>query len=152
MDKANELRPNAWLLDFGQTLRAAVGMRVLMQIVDNPRLHAIPRTPQHCHSVINWQGRLLPVVDMAVILGNAPQKQHLLAVAGYQEHPGEPTRFGAFVLSVPPVAIIVGNEQACALPDPTDKWNKLSVSCFGHHGDAIPVLHLGRIFSRPLEQ
>jgi len=152
MDKTNEFRPNAWLLDFGQTLRAAVGMRVLLQIIDTPRLHAVPRTPQYCHSVVSWQGRLLPVVDMAAVLGNAPQKPHLLAVAGYQEHPGEPTRFGALLLSSPPVAIIVGNDQACALLDPAETWNKLSVSCFGHQGDAIPVLHLGRIFSRPLEQ
>ncbi len=151
MNNPADLRPNAWLLDFGQTLRAAVGMRVMLQIIDSPKLHSVPCTPPHCHSVFFWQGRLLPVVDMAVILGNGPQKPHLLAIAGYQEQSGDPTRFGAFLLSAPPVAIIVGNDQACALPDPQEEWNKLSVSCFGHQGDAIPVLHLGRIFSRPME-
>ncbi len=151
MNNPAESRPNAWLLDFGQALRAAVGMRVMMQIIDHPKLHAVPCTPPHCHSVFSWQGRLLPVIDLAVILGKAPQKPHLLGVAGYQEHPGDPTRFGAFLLSTPPEAIIVGNDQACPLPDPQDEWNMLSVSCFGHKGDAIPVLHLSRIFSRPLE-
>lgn len=150
-NKSTDVRPNAWLLDFGQTLRAAVGMRVMMQIIDSPKLHSVPCTPPHCHSVFPWQGRLLPVIDLAVVLSQAPQKPHLLGVAGYQEQPGDPTRFGAFLLSAPPEAIIVGNDQECPLPDPQDEWSRLSVSCFGHQGDAIPVLHLGRIFSRSLE-
>jgi len=141
-------RPNAWLLDFGQTLRAAVGLRVLLQIVDGPRLHSVPCTPPHCRSVLPWQGRLLPVLDLAVLLGSQPQQPHLLAVAAYQERLGEPTRFGALLLTTPPVGIIVGNDQACPLPEYPQAWGKFALSCFGHQGDAIPVLHMGRLLSR----
>ncbi len=150
-DKKTDARPNAWVLDFGQTHRAAVGMRVLMQIIDSPRLHPVPCAPAHCRSVFSWQGRLLPVLDMAPLLGHEPTTPPLLAVAGYQEHAGEAMRFGAFLLATPPVAIIVGNDQACALPEEPAIWQKLSLSCFGHQGDAIPVLHLSRLFSRPIE-
>ena len=148
MDKTADLRPNAWLLDFGQMLRAAVGMRVLMQVIEDPHLQAVPCTPAHCHSVLPWQGKLLPVVDVAAMLGEDPQQARLLAIAGYQEYPGAPTRLGAFLLTSPPVAIIVGDDQACALPDQPESWKSISVSCFGHQGDAIPVLHLPRIFAR----
>lgn len=150
-DNNSGARPNAWLLDFGHTLRAAVGMRVLLQIVDDPKLHPVPCTPPHCHSVFSWQGRLLPVLDMAALLGREPQSPHLLAIAAYQEHPGEAARFGALLLATPPVAVIVGNDQVCPLPEQPAAWGKLALSCFGHQGDAIPVLHLGRIFSRPPE-
>lgn len=146
--KKSDERPNAWLLDFGQTLRAAVGMRALLQIVDNPRLHPVPCTRAHCNSVYAWQGRLLPVVDMAVLLGNDPQAPRLLAVAAYQEHPGEPPKFGALLLSAPPVAVVVENDQACSLPEHPEAWGRFSLSCFGHQGEAIPVLHIGRIFAR----
>lgn len=146
--KNTKERPNAWLLDFGQMLRAAVGMRVLLQIIDQPRLHPVPFTPAHCRSVYSWQGRLMPVVDMAALLGHEPQTPRLLAIAGYQEAPGEAPRLGGLLLSVAPMPLIAGNDQACALPEQSDAWPKFAISCFGHQGDAIPVLHLGRIFSR----
>jgi hypothetical protein len=144
-----DARPNAWLLDFGNALRAAVGMRVLMQIIDSPKLHLVPFAPPHCQHVLAWQGQLLPVVDMAVLLGYDPQAPRLLAITGHQEHAGDPTQFSALLLSAPPVAIIVGNDQVCSLPVQPEGWEKYALSCFGHRGEEIPVLHLGRIFARP---
>lgn len=146
-NKNVDIRPNAWMLDFGDALRAAVGARVLVQIIDRPRLHPVPCTPSHCHSIYAWQGRLMPVVDVAVLLGREPQAPRLLAIAAYQEHAGDAVKFGALLLSAPPAAVIVGNEQACSLPEYPDTWEKFSLSCFGHQGEAIPVLHLGRIFA-----
>jgi chemotaxis signal transduction protein len=140
-------RANAWLLDFGQSFCAAVGTRVLLQITDNPRLHPVPCTPQHCNTVFSWQGRLLPVVDMASILGAEPQAPHLLAIAGYREQPGEPTRFGALLLAAPPVAIAVGDDQSCMLPEQAEDWGKFAFSCCEQQDKAIPILHLARVFS-----
>jgi len=148
MEKSKDLRPNAWLLDFGQMLHAAVGMRVMMQVIEDPQLQPVPCTPPHCNSVFAWQGHILPVVDVAAMLGEDPQESRLLAIAGFQEYPGANTQLGAFLLSAPPVAIIVDDEQACPLPDHPSEWKDISVSCFGHQGDAVPVLHLPRIFLR----
>ncbi len=147
----SDVRPNAWLLDFGQTLRAAVGTRTLLQIVDSPRLQSVPCTPPHCHSVINWQGRLLPALDLGVLFGKEPLPAHLLAIAAWQRDPDKPPQFGALLLAAPPVAIIVGNEQACPLPEQPAAWSRLALSCFGHQGDAIPVLHVARAFARLAE-
>lgn len=148
VNNSEEERPNAWLLDFGKMRRAAVGMRVLLQIIDQPKLHPIPCTPAHCRHIYSWQGRLMPVLDMSVLLGHEPQEERLLAIAGYQEGPGETPRLGALLLSAPPVSLIVGDDQACDLPDDMDEWKKLAISCFGHQGDAVPVLHLGRAFAK----
>lgn len=142
-----DLRPNAWLLDFGKDIHAAVGTRVLLQVIDNPKLYSVPCTPQHCRNVFSWQNRLLPVLDMALIFGGEPQSPRFLAIAGYQEQPGTPTRFGSFLLSAPPVAITVGDDQSCPLPEHAPVWEKFALSCFGHQSEAVPILHLGRIFS-----
>ena len=141
-------RPNAWLLDFGQGLRAAVGTRVLLQIIDNPKLHPIPCTPLYCHSVVSWQGKLLPVMDMASRLGTTAQNPRLLAVAAYQDHPEETTRFCALLLDALPVAVAVGDAQSCPLPEQAAGWTRLALSCFEYQGAAIPVLHLARVFSK----
>jgi len=148
-DQLSAMRPNAWLLDFGQNLRAAVGTRVLLQIIDNPQLHAVPCTPPYCHRVVSWQGRLLPVMDMAARLGAEPQAARLLAVAGFREQPDEPTRFAALLLSAAPVAIAVADGQSCPLPEHPLGWSNFALSCFEHQESAVPILHLGHIFSRP---
>ncbi len=140
-------RPNAWLLEFGSGLAAAVGTRVLLQVADNPRLLPVPCTPPHCRSVFSWGGRLLPVMDMAALLGAAPLAPRLLVVACWRETPDAAPAFGAFLLAAPPVAITVGNDQACPLPEHPAAWSAYAASCFGHRGDAIPVLHLPRIFA-----
>lgn len=149
--KAEELqasRPNAWLLDFGHGFRAAVGTRVMLHIADYARLRPVPCTPPHCRNVVFWQGRLLPVVDVAARLGGRVQAPRLLAVAGYREQPGGPARFGALALAAPPVAIEVGEGQSCALPEHPAGWEGFSASCLDYRGTPIPVLHLPRIFSR----
>jgi chemotaxis signal transduction protein len=126
-------------------MRAAVGTRVLLQILDAPSLYEVPCTPDYCHSVLSWQGRLLPVMDMAARLGEAPQAGRLVAVAGYQDGPNGAVHFGALLLAAPPQAIAVGDAQSCALPESFP--SQYAISCFDHEGEAIPILHLARIFS-----
>lgn len=141
-------RPNAWLLNFGHGQRAAVGMRVLLQIIDQPGLHPVPCTPAHCRHIYSWQGRLMPVVDMAVLVGQAPQEPRLLAIAGYQEGPGEAPKLGALLLSAPPLPLLVGNDKACQRPELSDAWQRFSISCFDNQEAAVPVLHMGRVFAK----
>jgi chemotaxis signal transduction protein len=142
------MRHNAWLLDLGQGIRAAVGARVLVHIIDAPALHPVPCAPPHCHSVVSWEGRLLPVLDMAARLGGAAQTPRLLAVAAYQDEPEAPVRFGALVLGALPVAMEVGDVQPCPLPEQPAGWDRFACSCFEREGAAVPVLHLGRIFAQ----
>lgn len=147
-ERPSAQRPNAWLLDFGQGVRAAVGTRVLVHIIDDPRVHPVPCTPPHCHGVVSWQGKLLPVLDMAARLGAAAQMPRLLAIAAYQDRPEEPARFGALLLAAPPVAVVVGDAQSCPLPEQPAGWDRYAVSCFDHQGKAVPILHPGRVFSQ----
>ncbi|HLP96927.1 MAG TPA: chemotaxis protein CheW [Sideroxyarcus sp.] len=139
--------PDAWLLDFGQSFRAAVGKRVMVQIIDDPKLHAVPRTPAYCRSTVLWQGRVLPVMDMAARLGGAPQAPRLLAIAAYHDQTDKSTRFGALLLDALPAAIVVGDAKSCPLPEQSTAWDNLSLSCFEYQGAAVPVLHLARVFA-----
>ena len=148
-EKLSAQRPNAWLLDFGQSCRAAVGTRTLLQIIDNPIQHSLPCTPPYCSSVLLWQDRLLPVMDLPALLGGLPLPPRYIAVVAYQDRLHESVRFGALQLDALPVAVAVSDEQACPLPEQPSGWSKFAISCFSHQGVAIPVLHPGRIFARP---
>lgn len=140
-------RMNAWLLDFGNACRAAVGVRELMHLVDAPVTFAVPLAPGYCRRVVLWQERLLPVMDIAARVGAQPCNASFLAVIGYQQQRGEYPQFGALMLSSPPRQLAVSDEQTCSLPDESSAWQELAISCFEHQGAPVPVLNLSRIFS-----
>jgi len=138
---------NAWILDFGLGNRAAVGGRELLHLVDVPTTFAVPCTPSYCCRVLSWQGRMLPVMDIASRLGGSSQKSPFIGVIGYQKRSGEYPQFGALLLSSPPLHVTVSDEQACALPEEMQRWNELAISCFDFQGAALPVLNLNFIFN-----
>ncbi len=140
---------NAWILDFGMSHQAAVGGRELLHLIDVPETFAVPYTPLYCHQVISWQGRLLPVMDIASRLGSATQEAQFVAIVGYQNKRGEYPQFGAVKLVAPPRQEAVSDEQACSLPETMHDWERLVISCFEIQGEAVPVLNLNRLFASP---
>lgn len=142
-------RMNAWVLDFGMGYRAAVGARELLHLIDIPTAFNVPCTPAYCHRVLFWQGKLLPLLDVACRLGGAAHEASFIAVVGYQHKRGEYPQFGALQIVSPPTQVAVSDEQACNLPDETQDWDELAISCFEHNGVAVPVLNLNRLFGQP---
>jgi chemotaxis signal transduction protein len=140
---------NAWILDFGMNTSAAVGGRELLHLIDLPKTFAVPCTPPYCRRVIFWQGRLLPVMDIATRLGSAPKEVHFVAIVGYQHKRGEYPQFGALQLVSPPRQEAVSDEQACSLPEKMQDWEGMAIACFESQGEAVPVLNLNRLFGTP---
>jgi len=139
-------RMNAWILDLGIDCKAAVGSRELLHLMAVPTTFSVPCTPAYCHRVVHWQGRLLPVMDIASRLGRTELQAGFIAVVGYQQKRGEYPQFGALQLASPPLQASVGDEQACDLPVNTQGWSKLAIACFDYQGEAVPVLDLNRLF------
>lgn len=140
-------RMNAWILDFGTSHRAAVGGRELLHLIDVRTTFAVPCTPSYCRSVVFWQEQLLPVMDIASLLGGKSKEAQFIAIVGYQQKRGEQPQFGALMLASPPLQVAVSDEQACRLPENALDWGKLAISCFDYQGDAMPVLNLTRLFN-----
>lgn len=142
----------AWLLDFGEGRKAAVGERELLHLVPQAELFDVPLTPAHCAQVLSWQERLLPVWDLHVWLGDSPEPSEakLVAIIGYQPRSTTQPSFGALLLSEAPERILVGDEQFCELPD-GQPWPMIASSCFRHGEHAVPILDLAVMFSAVIE-
>jgi chemotaxis signal transduction protein len=145
----------AWLLDLGGGLFGAVGEREMVHVLpDRPVLQEIPQSPGYCRKVLVWQGEVLPLMDLAGRLAARPRvsegRPELIAVTAFQQQPGAAPRHGALVLNAPPVRVRVHDAQACELPEPQRRWQRLSIACFQHpdHGP-VPVLDLPRVFLLP---
>lgn len=140
---------DAWLLDLGSGLHAAVGLLELIHLIpDPPERFEIPLCPPYCSRVFLWQEEILPLMDLETRLLHHPAQAHpkLIAILGYGEEP----QHGALVLNTPPLRIRVRDEQACALPDELAYWQGFTLACFRHTRlGAVPILDLQGLFSSP---
>lgn len=138
---------NAWILDFGMNYKAAVGGRELFHLIDAPVTFEIPHAPWYCRKVISWQGRMLPVMDLAARLSYVVHELKFIAVVGYQNKRGDQPEYAALQLDSPPRQVLVRDEQACALPENSSGWERISIACFDYQGEAFPVLNLNKLFN-----
>ncbi len=148
---------SAWLLELGSERYAAVGKTELQEVMAQPSLTAIPAAPAYCRYRVGWRGLELPVLDLAVIFGAAPDPAppHWLTVAAYREPTGQP-RFGAIQLAAPPSLIEVSDDSACPIPETSLTeylaYSFLAHCCFRHQGRAVPILNVPRLFSPQARQ
>lgn len=141
---------NAWLLDLGDAMRVAIGMRELVQIIEAPNTFSVPLAPASCSKVMFWQKRMLPVLDLSIRLNQGANKRaskgSLFAIVAYQDKESSDAKLGAICLTAPPVRIAVDDAQACVLEQEMACWRELANASFSREGAVIPVLHLSRLF------
>lgn len=143
----------AWLLTLGGGLRAAVGERELVHLVEAPTLLDVPTCPYFCRSVLVWNGRLLPAMDVqAWLQGQSPASndRKLAGVVAYQPAPHTEPDYGVLLLTAVPQRLRVTDAQACPLPEHPSGWSELALSCFLQDKNAIPILDLPQLFSGAL--
>ncbi len=84
-DGVAESYPTAVLVRFGAA-RYALPMESVAEVVAVPALTRVPGSPHWLAGVVNWRGRVLPVIDPRALLGadrNAlPSSARLLVLSG----------------------------------------------------------------------
>jgi chemotaxis signal transduction protein len=140
------MQAKAWLLDVGMDTVAAVGARSVVHLLDVPVTYPVPYTPSYCCRVVSWQGRLLPIMDIARRLGVDGRDTRYVAIVGYPGGKDGDAQYGAVPLVSPPRQVVVSDEQACDLPENLQEMRGMAISCFEMDGQAVPVLNLMRLF------
>ncbi len=140
----------AWILDFGRGMQAAVAHHEMWQVLISPVLFEVPRTPPYCNEVLIFQYRILPVLDISLLLEGEkiiPTMSDVVGIAVYQDDPTQPIRYVCLHLATTPLNVYVSDKQACDLPDYQQYWEPLTLCCFSHDGMAIPIIDLAYLFS-----
>lgn len=148
---------DAWLLTLSDHLHAAVGNLEMVHVLpDMPDLFEIPQTPSYCRHVIAWHDKLLPLVDIEMLLTGKSNQQHeslinsqmVFGIMAYKLLSGDQQSYGALLMTKVPVRTEVDDQQSCKLPANPEGWASLAISCFEHpeYGH-VPILDLPRIYS-----
>ena len=150
---ADEPRVAARLLEYRRGCFVALPPHTTLELIEHPLLVAVPGAPGHCRGLIAWQDRQLPLLDLHTLLqayadDGAPPPAHVLVVA-FQRAPRLPLEYGALCAPLLVEMIEVADSQQCALPNDSDLWPSISLSCFSHKGRSVPVLDTARLFAQP---
>jgi chemotaxis signal transduction protein len=139
----------AWMLDSGGgTVVAVAASSVLHVVEDTSLIFRVPLGAAHCNQVLVWQRRVLPVVDLAVLMtGLAPiSTQSYACVLGWRALTNE-TEYGVLLLRGLPRRISVDDAQSTAPSDAqADSWEKFALSFFSYHGRAVPIIDPAILF------
>ena len=148
MTTENPTESTAWVLALDDQLRAAVGERELIHLIETPTLLEVPLSPYYCRQVLSWNNLLLPAMDLAAWLQGQPaqQQRKLAGVVAYQPRAGA-VEYGVLLLADIPTQARVTDTQACNLPNRPEGWPNLAISCFRHAENPVPILDLPFIFS-----
>ena len=140
----------AWILQLGDEIHAAIGEREMIHIIDNPELTLAETPNKYCRQQISWQGTDLPVTDFREWFMNSNVSQNdvsYVAIVAFPEHNSDTPHYGGIVIEAIPYRTQVKDSQACALPESSQSWQEVSISCFSDQGQATPILNLAALFS-----
>jgi chemotaxis signal transduction protein len=138
------------MLPLAASLHVAIGAGEIAHVLPASHpLQPLPMSPDWCRNAFQWHDRVLPLVDLPVLLGPAtePVPGRAIVVVAW---PGTDAlvHYGGLRLGGLPFARTVGDHQQCAYPDPVSRWESIASSCFEDPDcGTVPVLDLPRLFS-----
>ena len=143
---------DAWLLDCGDSLRIAVGDREMIELIRDQSCYPVPGTPDYCASVVAWQGRIVPVMDLARLHDAAAVRRHssaYLCLLYYQSAPGQPVQPVAIRVTDAPERIRVDDAQVCELPEKfaDSRLRAVTLCCFEQAGEGVLILDIASLCS-----
>jgi chemotaxis signal transduction protein len=144
----------AWILDFGNSIQAAVGELEMVHLDEHPKLFAVPKTPYYCRQSLIWNDTIIPVIDIATGIGGqqVERENNYVAIVRYKDVRKDTLIHAALLLAAMPIRQVVDDSLACPLPEQPEAWQAFAFSCFDFEGKSIPILDLARLFSQSTQK
>ncbi len=130
----------------------------LLELIESPELTALPSSKDFVYGLLHWQDKLVPVIDLALLLkertiktttetSQSPQLSNELSnkkvafvmVTAY--HTAKGIAHIAVKLDKQPISMLVNNSMACELASDSDiNWADYAISCFSYQNNPVPIL------------
>jgi chemotaxis signal transduction protein len=140
---------NAWLLECSSQLTVAVSDHEIIECIQSQREYPVPLAPHYCNSVVAWQNRLVPVMDLALAIGagDSDVPSSIVCLLNYQQAPRQPLQQLALRVGKTPEKIYVDDAQAAEpSDDPAHRLlDPVALSCFLHGRQTVAVIDIAKL-------
>ena len=139
---------SAWLLECADALTVAVADHEIVECIQPERFYPVPAAPPYCSTVVEWQGRLVPVMDMGQVFTatRAPTQSTFVCLLAYQEAPRSPLQYIGLPVNKTPQKVEVDDAQICE-PDGSALLRAIALSCFTHLQQSVAIVDVARLCS-----
>jgi chemotaxis signal transduction protein len=141
---------NAWLLEPNDLLSIAIGDHEMVEYLDSSTCFPVPGAPNYCNQVLYWKNKLVPVMDLGVLLRKPVQGSGaFMSLIAYQQQPGLALQYLALKVRTTPEKILVDDTQVCELPVEINEGPlmPLCLTCFRHEDRPIVILDIASLCS-----
>jgi chemotaxis signal transduction protein len=157
----------AWLLSLSDEVSVIIGEQEIVEYRVENHLWPVPKTPNYCSHIIQWQNKLVPVIDLYQLLYSDPlatsQHQSIdkleitcsvsLGVLVYQRVLGQPLEYLACQLSAPPQRIIVTDDALLSCPTNCPPLlRELAILFVNHKEKTTAILDINKLCSEEFAQ
>lgn len=141
----------ARLLPYARGRHIALPPHTTIELIENPQVLSVPGSAYYGHGLIAWQGQHIALIELDFLLrampnGQATQAPRYALVVAYQQAAGLAIEHAAIALTQLPESVTVSDAAMCALPDNSDLWPMIALSCFEHNGQPVPVVDTSKLF------
>jgi chemotaxis signal transduction protein len=109
----------------------------------------VPLAPHYCNSVLVWQNRLVPILDLAAAIGLGEHKTStsIACLLNYQRAPRQPLQQLALRVNKNPEKVYVDDTQAAELAEATENvlLESVALGCFLHGHQSIAVIDIAKL-------
>ena len=139
----------AWLMQIDRLTRVAVGQLELIHIISSPEYIEVPKAPEYCQRVVYWNHKMIPVIDISMLVtGTSTYYQNnAVAVALYTDPQTNEVSYGGIQLTDMPLLEKISNDQGLSPTDLASHWHPYAISGFkSKDKDLVPIIDVKRLF------
>ena len=140
----------AWLLECGDSLSIAVGDHEMVEYIQGPFCYSVPVSPAYCDSVLLWQDKFVPVMDIAAVFDKpVDQANSVICLLNYQPEPNTALLQLAIRVNKAPEKVTVDDAHACETPDliKNSPLNQIILSSFVLEDTEVVVIDITKLCS-----
>ena len=144
----------ARIVTYAHGKQVAFAPHATQEFVEKPQWLPVPGGAYYAYGLLYWQNRHIPFIHLESLLlaypafdAQAASVPYALVLA-YQAAPHAPLQYGAIAVTDIPQTKMVSDADFSPLPNDSDMWAELAISCFRQNGQTYPILDAAKIFSQ----
>lgn len=144
----------ARIVTYAHGKQVAFAPHATQEFVEKPQWLPVPGGAYYAYGLLYWQNRHIPFIHLESLLLAYPAFDAQVAsvpyalVLAYQAAPHAPLQYGAIAVTDIPQTKMVSDADFSPLPNDSDMWAELAISCFRQNGQIYPILDAAKIFSQ----
>ncbi|MBG9389572.1 chemotaxis protein CheW [Caenimonas aquaedulcis] len=146
----------ARLLAYAPGHTVAFAQHCAVALAETPEIFEVPGQPAHCLGLIEWAGKLVPLIDLHLLIAGSTALStgvpgHVL-ILSWQAESGHALQYGAVCAPSLVTGALVSDADRCEMPADVPVLATLAFAFFLRGDCVVPIIDTRRLFGTRISQ